>query len=178
MTDDRSDPLEPQGLLGTLLSPLRAPQRVITDIETIASALLSLQRDARDRLAAIDHHAGELVERVGALLEPVQSLDRHVAEMGSLEQTIIERMEALQAPLDRVDDRVTELQRLEQVITVRMDSIDEDLNKRMLAVEAEVHSMRAPIEQMARDVSQVVLLLPEPGDGPLTRLKDTFSASG
>jgi len=31
---------------------------------------------------------------------------------------------------------------------------------------------------MARDVSQVVLLLPEPGDGPLARLKDTFSASG
>jgi len=178
MDNGRFEDREPQGLLGALLSPLRAPARVFTDIETIAGALLSLQSDARDRLRAIEEHAAELVERVGALVEPVQRLDRNVEGMTSLERTITERMEALQAPLDRLDERVTELQRLEQVITERMGTVDEHLIERMLAVESEVHAMRAPIDQMSRDVAHVVKLLPEPGDGPFARLKDTFTASG
>lgn len=149
MTDDSRQSQEPQSLLGALLAPLRAPQRVVSDIETIASALLSLQRDAHKRLASVDHRAGELVTAVAAL----------------------------RAPLDRVDRKLTELQKLEQAVTVRMDAIRDDLNARMLAVEQEIHGMRRPMEQMTRDLSSVVELLPKASDGPLARLKDTFTAS-
>jgi len=205
MTEDRSDSQEPHGLLGALLSPLRAPQRVFGDIETIAVALLALQRDARDRLGSIDDRAAELIKGVAGLHEPVNRLDRNVESMQSLEGTITASMEALQAPLDRLEGKVDDLQSLEGVITEKMDNlqapldgldvkvgrlhtleetitermnaIDDDLNSRMLAVEQEVHAMRAPLEQISRDVQSVVKLLPDPNDGPLTRLKDTFTSS-
>ena len=204
MTEDRSDSQEPHSLLGALLSPLRAPQRVFGDIETIAVALLALQRDARDRLGSIDDRAAELIKGVAGLHEPVNRLDRNVESMQSLEGTITARMEALQAPLDRLegkvdlesleavitekmdnlqapldrlDVKVGKLHTLEATITERMNAIDDDLNSRMLAVEQEVHAMRAPLEQISRDVQSVVKLLPDPNDGPLTRLKDTFTSS-
>jgi len=204
MTEDRSDSQEPHSLLGALLSPLRAPQRVFGDIETIAVALLALQRDARDRLGSIDDRAAELIKGVAGLHEPVNRLDRNVESMQSLEGTITARMEALQAPLDRLegkvdlesleavitekmdnlqapldrlDVKVGRLHTLEATITERMNAIDDDLNSRMLAVEQEVHAMRAPLEQISRDVQSVVKLLPDPNDGPLTRLKDTFTSS-
>lgn len=156
MSDDRSETAGPQGLLGALLSPLRAPQRVVTDIEAIASSLLTLQGVIAQRLTSVDEHAGELRIGVGKL---------HDA-LGSLE-----------ARLERIDGQVSQLATLEQVITERMDTVDDDLNKRMLAIEAEVHAIRSPIEQMARDVQAVVRLLPEPSDGPMARLKDTLTAS-
>jgi len=177
MTEDRSDSQEPHSLLGALLSPLRAPQRVFGDIETIAVALLALQRDARDRLGSIDDRAAELIKGVAGLHEPVNRLDRNVESMQSLEGTITARMEALQAPLDRLDVKVGKLHTLEATITERMNAIDDDLNSRMLAVEQEVHAMRAPLEQISRDTQSVVKLLPDPSDGPLTRLKDTFTSS-
>jgi len=204
MTEDRSDSQEPHSLLGALLSPLRAPQRVFGDIETIAVALLALQRDARDRLGSIDDRAAELIKGVAGLHEPVNRLDRNVESMQSLEGTITARMEALQAPLDRLegkvdlesleavitekmdnlqapldrlDVKVGKLHTLEATITERMNAIDDDLNSRMLAVEQEVHAMRAPLEQISRDTQSVVKLLPDPNDGPLTRLKDTFTSS-
>ncbi len=201
MTDENADNQE-QGLLGTLLGPLRAPQRMVTDIETIASAL----GPVRDRLASVDKSARLLVSSVGALQAPVEQIDRKitklhkelvqvvtqrmnalqapldrvdrkVTELATLEQTITERMLALQEPLDRVDRKVTELASLEQTITERMDAIDSDLNARMLSVEQEVRALHAPINQMAADVATVVTLLPEPGDGALARLKDTFTSS-
>jgi hypothetical protein len=139
----------PHGILGVLVAPWRVPQRVVADIATIASTLLALQRDAHDRLASVDDRAGELVTGVGAL----------------------------RAPLDRVDRKMTELTSLEEAVTVRMDVIQNDLNTRMLAVEAEVHGMRHPLDQVARDVSAVVQLLPDPSDGPLARLRDTLTAN-
>ncbi|MEJ7826261.1 MAG: hypothetical protein WKF48_12570 [Solirubrobacteraceae bacterium] len=156
MSDDRFASSEPQGLLGVLLSPLRAPQRVVTDIEAIASSLLTLQGIIAERLTSVDEHAGELRIGVGRLHD---------------------ELEALRTPLERIDDQVLSLSALEQAITERMEAIDDDLNKRMLAVEAEVRAIRSPIEQMARDLQTVLKLLPEPGDGPLARLKDTFSPS-
>lgn len=177
MTDDRSESQDPQSLLGALLTPLRAPQRVITDIETIASALISLQRDARDRLRSIDEHAGKLVGAVGALQAPVENLDRGVVDVRELVEILGQRIDTLQLSLTGLDDKVAELSTMEQAITERMDTVDVDLNTRMLAVEAEVRSIRSPIEQMTRDLAHAVKLLPQPGDGPLTRLKDTFSPS-
>ncbi len=156
MSDDRSGSSEPHGLLGALLSPLRAPQRVVTDIEAIAASLLTLQGVIAERLSSVDEHAGEL--RIG------------VARLQ-------DELEGVKAPLERIEVHVSELAQLEQAITDRMDAIDADLNERMRAVEAEVHSMRSPIEQMARDLQSVVRLLPTPSDGPLARLKDTLTSS-
>ncbi len=150
MAHDPAEHEETHGLLGALLAPLRASQRVVANIETIAAALLSLQGDARERLASVDERAGALVQAVAAL----------------------------RAPLERVDRKVTELSRLEQAITVRMDAIQDDLNMRVQAVVGEeVHAMRAPIEEMSRKLAEVVELLPDPNDGPLARLKDTLTAS-
>jgi chromosome segregation ATPase len=130
------------GLIRALLTPLRAPRRVVGNIETIASALLSLQHDTQARLASVD-------ERVGALL-PV---------------------------LNRVDRRVAELEKLEQAVTEQTEAIRDDINTRLAAVENEVRAMRAPIEQMSRDLATVVKLLPNPNDGPLARLRDTLTSS-
>ncbi len=149
-TADRTiERARPPGIFGVLVAPLLAPQRVVADIATIASAVLALQRDARDRLTSVDERAGALVTAVGAL----------------------------RAPLGRVDRKVAELASLEAAVTLGMDAMREDLNTRMLAVEQEVHAMRRPIEQMARDVAAVVELLPSPSDGPLARLRDTLTAN-
>ncbi len=44
-------------------------------------------------------------------------------------------------------------------------------------IEQEVGALQPPIEQMSGDLAKVQQLLPEPTDGPLTRLKDTFTSS-
>lgn len=45
----------------------------------------------------------------------------------------------------------------------------------MLAVQHELHAMSPQMEQMANDVSKIDDLMPEPTDGPLTRLKETLT---
>jgi hypothetical protein len=149
MTGDRSPNEGAPGLLGALLAPLRVPQRVIADIETIASVLLSMQPAVEARLASVDDRAGELLRAVGALREPLERVDREVAE----------------------------LQKIEQAITVRIDALHADLNERMLAVEHQVHTLHPPIAEMSRDLASALRLLPEPSDGPFARLKDTLTAS-
>ncbi len=149
MTDDQSESQDSPGLIGGLLSGLRAPERVVTDIATIASTLLALRDDVQGRLASIDENADALRQGVGEL----------------------------RTPLDRIDRKVAELETIEEAITARMDTIHSDLNARLLSLEEEVRAMRSPVEQMARDLSGVKQLLPEPGDGPMARLKDTFSPS-
>jgi hypothetical protein len=142
MTDDPTPSAEAHGLLRALLAPVRAPQRILASIESIASTLLVLSGDAHDRLASVD-------EQVGALL----------------------------ALLGRIDRNVVELQQLEEAVTAQTDALREDLTTRLLAVEQEVHAMRAPIEGMSRDLATVVKLLPNPSGGPLARLRDTLTAS-
>lgn len=149
MTDDQHHSQESQSLIGGLLAPLRAPQRVFTDIETIASTLLALRRDVQGRLASIDENAGALLKEVGTL----------------------------RSPLERIDRKVEELERIEEAITERMDAIHDDLDARLLSVEQEVRAIRPAMEQMSRDLSTIVKLLPQAGDGPLARLKDTLSPS-
>ena len=149
MTDDQHHSHESQSLIGGLLAPLRAPQRVFTDIEAIASTLLALRRDVQGRLASIDENAGALLESVGTL----------------------------RTPLERIDRRVEELEKIEEAITTRMDAIHDDVDARLASVEEEVRAMRSPMDQMSRDLATIVKLLPQAGDGPLTRLKDTLSSS-
>jgi hypothetical protein len=160
MTDDRSraalpdDELpmatdSPAGLLDTLLWPLRLPGRVISDVERASRALLSIQSAAEVHLASVDHQAGELVGGLSDLL----------------------------ATMSRVEAKIDGLTSLEATIKERMDGLREDLNTRMLAVEAEVRGIRSPIAQVTRDVQTISRLLPDPGGGPLSRLKDSLTPS-
>ncbi len=136
-------------MLGALLTPLRLPGRVVTDIETLSRTLLSLQKTTLRHLPSIDDRAGELVKQ----------------------------LDTLQASVNRLEVQVDRLMGLESTIEDRMEDLRKDLNMRMTAVEHEVGAMRPPLDQMANDVQKVVKLLPDPNDGPLTRLKDTLSPS-
>jgi chromosome segregation ATPase len=149
MTDDGSGGAEQQSLVRALLGPLRAPQRAAANIETIASAVVSLQRDAHKRLASVD-------ERAGALLRAVKGLSGR---------------------LDELDRKVALLQELEQAMTEQTDAIRDDLNTHMLTLEEEIRTMRSPIEQMSSDIATIMALLPNPSDGPLRRLRDTLTPS-
>jgi hypothetical protein len=137
------------GLLDALLLPLRLPARLVGDFERITKALLSLQRTAEVHLASVDANSAELV---GGLA-------------------------GLNASVGRLEGKVDALTGLEATIKERMDVLRDDLNTRLLAVEAEVRSMRPALEQMSRDVQTIERLLPNPGDGPLARLRDSLTSS-
>jgi chromosome segregation ATPase len=142
-------PQPSSGILGTLLSPLQIPGRVLHDVETIVRAVVAVQEAAERHLASLDARAGVLVEQVAELQVTVTTIDGKVERLMGLEETIEKRMETLR----------------------------DDLNTRMLAVEAEVHGIRPSIDRMGRDVQDVVRLLPDPSDGPLARLRDTLTSS-
>jgi hypothetical protein len=139
----------PSGVLDALLTPLRLPGRFVGEVESVSRALLSLQRAAEDHLASLDHRAGELIAGLAGLSRGVGRIERKVDGLMGLEATIKERM----------------------------DGVRQDLNERMLAVEAEVRGIRPPIEEISRDVQAISRLLPNPADGPLARLKDTLTSS-
>jgi chromosome segregation ATPase len=146
---DEPDPAGSPGLLDALLLPLRLPGRVLGDVERVSRALLSLQRSAEIHLASVDEHAGALVTGLATL------------------QTSVERLE----------DKVDGLTGLQAAIENRMEGLRDDLNTRLLAVEAEVREIRPPIQEISRDVQSIGRLLPDPSSGPLARLKDTLTAS-
>ncbi len=142
-------PQPSSGILGSLLSPLQVPGRVLHDVETIVRAVVAVQDAAERHLASLDARAGVLVEQVARLQDTVTT----------------------------IDDKVERLMGLEETIESRMGVLRDDLNLRMLAVEAEVHGLRPAIDRMGRDVQDIVRLLPNPSDGPLARLRDTLTAS-
>jgi hypothetical protein len=148
MTDDPAR-TAPHMVLTALLLPLRLPGRVVADLETLSRAVLALQRTAEKHLSSIDGRAGRLLEGIGGL----------------------------QVATDRIDGRVAELNGLEATIEDRMQGLRGDLNTRMLALEEEVHGMRPSIDSISRHVQDVVRLLPDPSDGPMARLRDTFTSS-
>jgi archaellum component FlaC len=140
---------EQPGVLDALMAPLRLPQRVVAEIETIATSVKRLSESAERRLGSVDDRAGQLVKGLGAMRASVTRIEGKVDQLMGLEETIEKRMEELRA----------------------------DLNERMLAVEQQVRLIQPPIEKMARDVAKIDQLLPDPSDGPLTRLKDTLTSS-
>ncbi len=137
------------GLVDALLLPLRIPGRAVADLEKVVNAVLALQRTAERHLSSVDARVGELVEALGAVRTEVGVIDGRLAELTGLETTIQTQMEALR----------------------------EDLNTRLIAVEEKVQAMLPSMNQMARDVQEINRLLPDPNDGPLTRLKDTLTRS-
>jgi predicted nucleic acid-binding Zn-ribbon protein len=176
MTDPRAD--SPLNVVDTLLMPLRLPGRVVSDIETLTKAVVALQSDAKRHLSSVDDRAGQLIDGLSVLHKAVGRIELKV---NALEE---ERMEAflnavdkLQDSIDRIEQRVVHLDTLEATITDQIQGLRHDLDERMNAVRAEVQAMHPPLVGMADDVAKIDDLLPDPKDGPLTRLKDTFTSS-
>lgn len=174
---DDDDEQSAPGVFDALLMPLRLPGRVVSDIETLTQAVVALQQDAQLRLGSIDDSAGKLVGSlknlhgsVGEIKDTVDTLERERMP------AFLEAIGTLQASIDRIENRVQTLESLEHTIEDKMEQLREDLNARMHEIEHEVRGIHPPMEQMARDVAKIDTLLPNPSDGPLTRLKDTLSS--
>lgn len=174
--DDRSD--RSQSVFDAMLMPLRLPGRFVGDLDRLTRAVVALQSDAKQHLSSVDDRAGMLVDGLHELQGAITRIERRV---NKLEE---ERMDAflgateqLQASIDRIDGRVAALDSLEQNLSERVDGLRADLNARMLAVKAEVEAMHPPMQEMADDVAKIDELLPDPKEGPLTRLKDTLTSS-
>jgi len=178
MDDDSNATTGAPGILDAMLSPLRLPGRVASDIDTLTRAVSGLRDDARKHLSSIDQRAGALVDGLGKLGGAVGRIERKVntIERERME-TLLGAISGLQPSIDRIERRVAELASLEATITERLDGVRADLNQRMLAVEGEVRTMHQPMTQMARDVAKIDELLPDPKDGPMARLKETLSSS-
>jgi septation ring formation regulator EzrA len=176
MSDERGD--NPLNVVDTLLMPLRLPGRVVSDIEALTKAVVALQSDAKEHLSSVDDRAGQLIDGLRELHEAVERIELKVntIEEERLE-AFLEATDRLQASIDRIDRRVELLDTLEATITEQIEGLRYDLNERMTAVKAEVEGMRPPLDEMATDVAKIDELLPDPKDGPLTRLKDTLSSS-
>lgn len=175
-TDDADDAASP-GVFDTLLMPLRLPGRVVSDIETLTQAVVALQENAAERLGSVDEHSGELVTAVKKLHGSVDEIKGKVDTLeGEHMPAFLEATGKLQESIDRIEGRVETVETLENTIEEMMAGLREDLNTRMLAVEHEVRSMKGPMEAMAKDVAKIDGLLPDPSDGPLTRLKDTLTS--
>ena len=176
MADERSD--NPLNVVDTLLMPLRLPGRVVSDIETLTKAVVALQSDAKEHLSSVDDRAGQLIDGLQDLHEAVGRIEVKVNTIEEERlQAFLEATDKLQESIDRIDHRVALLDTLEATITEQIDGLRHDLNERMTAVKAEVEGMRPPMEEMADDVAKIDKLLPDPKDGPLTRLKDTLTSN-
>lgn len=166
-------------MFDTLLMPLRLPGRVVSDIEKLVDAVVTLQSDATRHLGSVDDRAGKLVDgldRLRATVDRVEGMVQRLEE--DRMQAFLDAVGKLQDSIDRIEGRVIELESLEQEVTTRMDKLGADLNKRMAEVREEVRGMRPPIEAMADDVKKIDELLPDSDAGPLTRLKETLTSPG
>lgn len=179
MSDD-DGPRAEAGLnvFDTLLMPLRLPGRVVGDIGVLAEAVVALQTDAKQHLSSVDDRAGVLVDGLHTLQG---SIDAIYAKVEKLEEermdAFLDAVGALQASISRIEANVEKLESLEESMTSRIDGLRTDLNTRMIAVERTVAAMTPPMQEMAADVAKIDDLLPDPKDGPFTRLKDTLSSS-
>lgn len=160
MTDDRAQDESPN-VFDTLLMPLRLPGRVVADVELLTQ------------------RAGILIESLGELQGSVDRIEKRVNRLEKDRiDALLKATGKLEGSLSHIDTQVQELATMEKTITERLDGVRADLNERMLAVQNEVKAMRPPMDSMAEDVAKIDGLLPDPNDGPLTRLKDTFTSSG
>jgi len=176
MSDERSD--SPLNVVDTLLMPLRLPGRVVSDIETLTKAVVALQSDAKKHLSSVDDRAGRLIEALNTLHEAVGRIETKVNTIEEVRlEAFLDATDTLQASVDRIEQRVMHLDSLEATITDQIGGLRKNLNERMTAVKAEVEAIRPPLVGMADDVAKIDDLLPDPKDGPLTRLKDTLSSS-
>ena len=177
MDDDRRDD-EQLNVFDTLMMPLRLPGRVVGNLQTLTTAVVALQSDATRQLGSVAENAGILVDGLRDLTAAIGRIERRVDKLEEERMdALLEGVATLQATIDRIEVRVADLESLEETVTERVDVLREDLNSRMLDVQAEVRKMRPPMDAMARDVAKIDDLLPDPSDGPLTRLKDTLTSS-
>ena len=68
---------------GSLLAPLRLPERVLAALDELPGAAREL-RSINARLATIEHTTGELVSEVGAVHETLRGVKEDVQRMSGL----------------------------------------------------------------------------------------------
>lgn len=91
---------KPLNVLDTLLTPLRVPGRVVSDIQTLASAVVSLQADAKRHLSSIDGRAGDLLAGLRTLQRSINKLDGRGERLETIEETLTTRLGEVRADLN------------------------------------------------------------------------------
>ena len=94
MTNDPADddPADeaPLNIFDTLLSPLRMPGRVVSNIETLAGAVVALQSETNKQLSSVDDGIRVLVEKLDSLEEAITT------RLDGLRSDVNERMGAVE----------------------------------------------------------------------------------
>jgi DNA-binding CsgD family transcriptional regulator len=88
-------------VVATPLTPLRPPQRVESEIETITVSVRSLLETVEERLRSVEGRADSLREDFGALRVSLTRIESKVDTLAGAQQTIDARLDALRADLSR-----------------------------------------------------------------------------
>lgn len=135
-----------------LLLPLQVPGRAVRDLDTIAAAVVSIERLLQTRLETI---ASVVVE---------------------LERSVQTRLRSVDANTARLNDQLAALQASLEAVIAHLDAVEEGLALTKTSLQAEIGSLRPLMERMADDVAQATAMLPElDHDGPVARLRDAIT---
>jgi hypothetical protein len=87
------------GLTRALFAPLRTAQRVADNIETIASALLSLERDTHERLVSVDQKLTELQKLERAVTDQTEAIREDLnTRLIALEEEVL----TMRSPIEKM----------------------------------------------------------------------------
>ncbi|MGI8623329.1 MAG: hypothetical protein ACR2NB_07540 [Solirubrobacteraceae bacterium] len=103
---------------------------------------------------------------LSSLADLAGMVDGHLAQL-------LRAVRALQPPLERIDEKMVVL---EESLGGRLDALGVDLGARVSGVEERVVALLPLLERMAGDLEETSDLLPDPSDGPLARLRHTFTS--
>lgn len=113
MTDDRTEDA-PVNALDTLLAPLRMPGRVVSNIETLAGAVVALQSDANKQLSSVDAGMKELIKALQGLQETIN------ARLDGLREDVNERMAAVESEVSAMrpslDQMANDVQKIDGLL--------------------------------------------------------------
>ncbi|HEV2819359.1 MAG TPA: hypothetical protein VGW11_02525 [Solirubrobacteraceae bacterium] len=184
------------GILATLLTPLRLPERALEALESLAQAgrHLGPMRSELTRVRQQTEPLGDLMPAVERLVEQTEPLRDLMPLVESLVEqtkpvrdllTVVERIREQAEPLAEL---LPALERLEKSITTRLDSLqevvvrlegsDSHLNEAVRELHREVASMHSTLTGLQDDVQSVTDRLPDPTRGPLEKARDALTGSG
>ena len=173
MDDDRRDD-EPLNVFDTMLLPLRLPGRVVGNIQTLTTAVVALQTDAtRHRLGRRD--AGILVDGLRDLAAAIGRIERRVDKLEAERMdALLEGVATLQAGSIASRSGSPTSSRSRRRSPSASTRCTETSTRACSRSRPRCARLRPAMDGMARDVAKIDDLLPDPSDGPLTRLKDTL----
>lgn len=177
MPADETEGSRGGGVLKSLLSPLRLPERALEAIDSLASVahdLLSEVTRVREQTEPLT----ELVPIAGEIREQAQ----RIPEVLSTAQRISEQAQPLAEVLPALGG-------VERSLATRVDSLHElvaglaskesELNKQIAEVHKELTSMHKTVSGLQEDLQRITDRLPDPGEnrGPLEAARDLLTGS-